>query len=90
MCRILGLSLTYPKRPPLVLVYLFWEPRNADNFEVFARHRSEVEHFASLVRGDESFKFLALSYIEHWAELDRADSATEWLPTLRDRYDVAI
>lgn len=83
----LGLSLTFPRRP-VVLVYLFWEPRNTDEFEVFARHRAEVDRFAALVRGDESFEFVALSYPEHWTDLDAA--AADWLPKLRQRYDVTI
>jgi hypothetical protein len=87
--HFLGLALTYPGRP-LVLVYLFWEPRNADEFDVFARHRLEVEHFASLVDGDEAFAFEPLPYAEKFDELARGDSAPEWLPKLRARYDTAI
>jgi hypothetical protein len=67
--HFLGLSLTYPGRP-LLVVYLFWEPRNSDEFTVFVQHREELELFASLVRGDESFAFVSLSYPEHWAELE--------------------
>ena len=40
----LGLTLTYPKRP-LTLVYLYWEPTNADALPLFAQHREEVERF---------------------------------------------
>lgn len=87
--HFLGLSLTYPERP-LILVYLFWEPRNAGESEVFGRHRLEVDHFASLVGGDESLEFTSLSYAENFDELERAGSASEWLPNLRARYDVTI
>lgn len=88
--HFLGLSLTYPGRP-LILVYLFWEPQNAAEFDVFASHRAEVEHFAALVHGDESFSFASLSYTEHWADLEENGPAeSSWLPELRRRYDVSI
>jgi transposase len=37
----LGLVSTYPERA-LTLVYLYWEPRNADREPVFGAHRAEV------------------------------------------------
>ena len=91
--HFLGLSLTYPERP-LTLVYLYWEPANASEIELLARHRAEVNRFASLVEGDESCRFSALSYPEHWAELEAGAIQPEWLDEhlarLRRRYEVEI
>jgi hypothetical protein len=89
----LGLTLTYPKRP-LTLVYLWWEPANSDASHVFAQHRAEIERFGQLVVGDDTCAFEALSYREHWSELDALAEKPAWLDAhlaeLRRRYEVAI
>ena len=89
----LGLTLTYPTQP-LTLLYLYWEPNNAADLPVFAKHRAEIERFAELVRGDDTCTFVALSYREHWRELDQLAEKPSWLDThlmeLRRRYEVEI
>lgn len=89
----LGLTLSYRDRA-LTLVYLYWEPRNADSLPIFAKHREEVECFRAVVAGDHTCSFEALSYAEHWCELDRLAEKPSWLGAhlveLRRRYDVAL
>jgi hypothetical protein len=89
--HFLGLTFTYRGRP-LILVYLYWEPSNADDQPVFARHRAEVERFGDLVSGDEACAFAAISYTEHWRELDQVAEKPLWLDAhlaeLRRRYEV--
>jgi hypothetical protein len=91
--HFLGLSLTYQGRP-LTLVYLYWEPANAAGIELFARHRAEVDRLASLVDGDETCRFSAISYPVHWAEPAAGGHQPEWLDhhlaRLRQRYEVEI
>jgi hypothetical protein len=76
--HFLGLRLTYPEQL-LTLVYLYWEPANAARIEPFARHRAEIDRFASLVERDDRCRFSALSYSEHWAELAAGSNRPEWL-----------
>jgi hypothetical protein len=89
----LGIEREFPNRP-LELVYLYWEPRNAVDFPVFARHRQEVVRFAELVSEDEICGFTSLSYADHWYELEELGSAPAWLQAhvgaLRTRYDVVV
>lgn len=89
----LGLALTYPARP-LTLVYLYWEPRNADDLPVFAEHRAEVERFRELVGDDDTCAFAACSYPEHWRELEELAEKPSWLDEhlaeLRRRYAVEV
>ena len=89
----LGLRRSYPGLP-LTLVYLFWEPANADTFPLFGRHRDEIERFGELVAGDESCRFAALSYPEHWRELAATPERQAWLQShlasLRRRYEIKI
>ena len=89
----LGLTLTFRERP-LTIVYLYWEPTNADSLPVFAKHRQEVERFGELVDGDDTCTFEALSYTEHWRELDGLAGKAPWLHAhlieLRRRYEVTV
>jgi hypothetical protein len=89
----LGLSLTYQSRP-LTLVYIYWEPSNADSLPLFDQHRAEVDRFGQLVGDDSSCHFEALSYGQHWRELDDLAEKPAWLDShlaeLRRRYEVAL
>jgi hypothetical protein len=89
----LGLAHSYPGRP-LLLVYIYWEPANARALPLFNEHRAEVERFGKLVAGDPGCRFEALSYGEHWRELDALSAKPAWLDRhlaqLRLRYEVEI
>lgn len=76
----------------VVLLYLFWEPLNAVDFQEFAEHRRELEEFARLVSGDR-VEFAYQSYRELWREWDAAEQASgrrQDVGRLRERYDVRL
>jgi hypothetical protein len=83
----LGLAYSFPESER-TLVYLFWEPMSDES--LFAAHRAEVARFADLVDGDTSCRFVALSYTDHWAELEGRRGKPLWLDDhlarLRSRY----
>lgn len=64
------------------LVYLFWEPDDADRHYFFARHRAEIARFAERTRGDE-LRFVSLSYSELWEAW--CSSGIDHLPEHADR-----
>jgi hypothetical protein len=88
----LGLANHHRGRP-LMLVYLYWEPLNAEH-EVFTQHRAEIARFAELVDGDSSCSFAAISYRDHWDELEGLPESPIWLDqhlkNLRMRYLVEV
>lgn len=88
----LGLSYSYPQLQR-TLVYLYWEPVNPDE-RAFAEHRAEISRFQELVGCDQHCSFVALSYAEHWRELDALATQPLWLQEhlrlLRARYVVRI
>jgi hypothetical protein len=45
---------------------LYWEPKNADAYEVFRQHRQEIKEFESRV-ADPLLRFDAKSYPELWS-----------------------
>jgi hypothetical protein len=88
----LGLRRTFPERD-LVLVYVFWEPVNAEEHAPFVAHRREVERFSAVVAKDPACEFSSIAYADHWSELERA-IGDEWIGDqcryLRARYEVAL
>lgn len=89
----LGLRKTFPDQS-LTLVYLYWEPLNADSEPVFCQHRAEVARFAALVTGDETCGFVHASYSDLWREWAGMALAPDWLRThvelLKRRYEIRV
>jgi hypothetical protein len=73
----------------VTLLYLFWEPSNAADFEAFAIHRREIAAFEQQVLGS-SVRFMAMSYPDLWAEWSGEPSLVTHLANLRHRYGVSI
>lgn len=74
------------------LVYLYWEPADAEAQSVCLAHRREVEEFRELV-SDPAIPFAALSHRELWDRWDDRDQPVwlgEHVRLLRERYDVAL
>ncbi len=77
------------------LLYLYWEPTNAEAYPEFARHRGEVVEFAERVSSVEGTKpgFLHMSYPElfdFWEKNQPAGWLVEHLRNFRDRYEVEM
>lgn len=62
----LGL-LKAPNEQPTTLLYLFWEPSDANDAPIFASHRSEIAAFAERI-GSDNLRFAAMSYPEVWKQ----------------------
>jgi hypothetical protein len=88
----LGLRRAQIEDPrPVELLYLYWEPTNADDVSVFLEHRREVAEFAALV-DDPQIRFRGYSYPALWNEWEGAggDRVDTHLQRLRERYAVAV
>jgi hypothetical protein len=74
------------------LLYVYWEPANAEEHEEFCRHRGEVQHLAEAV-SDGQIKFVARSYRQLW---DEWRDTSSWpgmgahLSNLEQRYSFSI
>ena len=75
----LALGRTFPERPT-TLLYLYWEPLDADQFEEFGRHRAELAELADAVR-DARVTFAAQSFEAMWREWASAGRRRAGSPT---------
>lgn len=86
-----ALGRTFPERLT-ALLYLFWEPLDADRFEEFGRHRQELAELQEAVK-DGRVTFTAISFDtmwRDWAERDAPVWLAEHVDRLRARYCVSI
>lgn len=74
------------------LLYIYWEPKNAELSNIFLQHRSEVDSFAASVDGG-SVPFHHLTYsqlFDQWEANPDTQTIQEHVHHLRQRYDVII
>jgi hypothetical protein len=81
-----GLLRRFPG--PVVLLYLYWEPRNFPEWPECAAHRAEIDRFGGDVRGSR-VRLAHMSYRELWSSWEEKASR-EHLDRLRVRYDVEV
>jgi hypothetical protein len=76
----------------LSLLYLYWEPSNAESLPAFQAHRDEVKRFTESVT-DDQLRFVAQTYLELWRDWDGRDQPSwlrEHVANLQARYGLAI
>ncbi len=87
----LALGRTFPDRLT-TLLYLFWEPLNADQFDEFRRHRAELAALGEAVRGARVvFQAKSVEALcREWAERRQPAWLAGHVARLRARYGVTI
>ena len=74
------------------LLYVYWEPANASEFEEYRRHREEVAYFTEAV-GNSQIQFVARSYRElwdEWGDISTWGGMKSHLSNLEQRYSFSI
>lgn len=86
-----ALGLSYRQERAVTLVYVWWEPANADELPVFAAHREEVRQFAARISGG-ALAFAAVSYPELWAQwaISSDETLRKHSENLQRRYALPI
>ena len=86
-----GLARCFAARPT-TLLYLYWEPLDADRHPVFRQHRCEIERFSDLAAGGFP-AFRAQTYGELWGVWQQT-ARPRWLrdhaANLQARYAVSL
>ena len=75
-----------------VLLYLYWEPTNAEDIPEYEKHRQEVELFSREVEESE-IRFVALSYPQiwqNWSKVSGWGGMLAHIEALRQRYELSI
>jgi hypothetical protein len=83
-----GLMSCYGMNLEVRLLYLYWEPRNAETWRECGPHRAEAIDLAAKVK-ESNIKLIPMSYREVWMEWERQDSF-DHLRYLRARYELDV
>ena len=86
----LGLRHSYPDVNNVLLVYLYWKPLNADEFEEYARHAEDLEKFQHAIQNSNKVQFKAMDYLQLWNEWEKDGNMAKHAKRLKDRYCVKI
>ena len=75
----------------VTLLAVAWEPANAGEYPIFARHKQAMKEFAAALP-DDDVRLEALSYTELWDYWESVGSAglRRHVSLLRERYDVKL
>jgi len=82
----LGLRQTFNEKR-VVLIYLYWEPLNADALPVYRKHTEEIEDLLRRLSGTDT-PLLAISYPTLWKEMEASNA--EHVARLRARYEFSV
>ena len=76
----------------VTLLYLYWEPQNWRDFDVFCKHRREIACFSNFVEGGFP-RFRTMRYRDLWDAWEKP-AQPAWLKDhcarLRARYDICL
>lgn len=79
----------HPRQKQLYLIYVYWEPDNWMDHDVFIRHRNEIDKFSGSV-SDSIVNFRAMNYQELWNGWAGQNNIQPYLASLRNRYCLNI
>jgi hypothetical protein len=71
------------------LLYLFWEPENAEEFEACRQHRSQLEAFAAGVCSS-TVTFQSMTYSQLWQEWAAIPALAGHAHNLKARYELRL
>lgn len=71
-----------------ILVYIYWEPNNWYNFEIFRKHTDEIEEFKKLVQP--FFTFIPLSYLDFWKLYENDRLFGSHIEKVKKRYFIEL
>jgi hypothetical protein len=81
-------SAEYTKRK-ITLLYLFWEPENSSKFDLFQKHRDELNEFVNAV-ADTSIRLAYKSYAELWSKWKAEGILKTHVKKLQARYNIKL
>jgi hypothetical protein len=71
-----------------ILVYIYWEPSNWYNFEIFRKHADEIEKFKKFVQP--FLTFIPLSYLDFWKAYENDRLLGSHIEKMKERYLIEL
>ncbi len=72
------------------LIYVYWEPLNADHFPIYTQHKVELEDFSERVKGITGFSFSHFTYLDLYNKYITDTLFKQHLDYFKDKYLLTI
>jgi hypothetical protein len=74
----------------VILVYIYWQPINFEDFDECLKHRKELEDFRLMISNQVDVRFVSLSYDEFWDMYTDFPFFSEHFNRMKKRYCIEI
>lgn len=74
----------------VILVYIYWTPRNKDEYQEYEIHQEELDVFSNRMNKQTDIEFLSMTYDELWTIYDKITEFVVYSKKLRERYEIEI
>jgi hypothetical protein len=74
----------------VILLYLYWIPKNWSKFEEYKEHNTEIEQFRNEICKIKDIEFFDMNYIEFWRKYSNDENVGEFIQETKKRYDKEI
>lgn len=71
-----------------VLIYIYWQPNNWFNIDVYCNHENEVIEYTTEIR--KYITFIPISYLEFWKIYENDRMFSEHIGKMKERYLITI
>lgn len=71
-----------------VLVYIYWQPQNWFNIDIYCNHENEIIQFSNEIR--KFITFIPISYLEFWKTYENDRRFSEHIGKIKERYLITI
>ena len=71
-----------------VLFYVYWEPINWKEFEIYTKHRNEIEAFG--IKLNDYISFIPMNYIDYWERFNNQLIFKTQINQIKERYLITV
>lgn len=71
-----------------ILIYIYWQPNNWYNFEIYRKHEDEIREFKKLIK--DYLIFIPISYLEFWKCYENDNTFGAHIKKVKNRYCISI
>lgn len=72
------------------LIYVYWQPINADNFPIYEQHKNELEDFSMRIKNIFSLSFSHFTYLDLYDKFATDNFFKQHLQHFKDKYLLTI
>lgn len=73
-----------------ILLYLYWMPLNYKEYEIYEKHKKEIDEFKNDISGINKIEFFEMNYIDFWNKYRSDNVIGGYIKETEERYKMKI